>query len=375
MIRFSNIPDLEELKSRLIRSVALNRMPHAQLFAGSDGSAALPLALALAKYMACDKPLPGDCCDECPSCKQFNHFNYPDLHLTFPFAKTEDLGTDPVCKELRRTFTDFLQQEIFITSNTWQAAIQTGNKQLSIPVKETEDIIHDLSLTSYAQKPRFVIIWQAELMNQSAANKILKILEEPNPFTYFFLIAHQPEKILPTVLSRCVTVKIPLHKDSDILNYLKHRYPDLPDYNTISLSAEGSIGKAVELITQFEEQEQAAEQFVRWMRLIYAAKPEEMVNWSENMSALTREELKTFLLFASKILRQAFLINNNAPVQLAFGKDSFELRKFAPFVNTNRMAEILSIIDTCRKDIERNGNSKVVLLDTSLLLTKYISKT
>ncbi len=90
-MQFSEIPGLHDVKNTLINSVKNNHVAHAQLFAGVEGSAALPLALAYATYVNCLEKTDTDSCGQCSSCSKYNKLIHPDLHILFPVATNKKI--------------------------------------------------------------------------------------------------------------------------------------------------------------------------------------------------------------------------------------------------------------------------------------------
>lgn len=371
MITFSEIIGLQKTKSTLQTRARLRKVPHTQLFTCIDGGSGLALALAQAKMMACDNPSDNDSCGTCVSCKQFNSYNYPELHFSFPI---ETKGAESSCKSLRKDFVTALLKSPYMTINSWRLNINIDTKQLIIPVKEAADIIRSLSLTGFGDKPRIFIIWQPEKMSNSTANKLLKSLEEPGPNTYFMLISHNSDKLLSTIKSRCINVSIPGHSKQDLEALIKTKNFTTEQLSRINLYAEGSIGRAIEEIENMEQNEMFADLFVRWTRIVYSNNYSAALTWSEEAAKLNREQLKLFLQFVISVFRQATHIAKQKTVQIPFQFADFTIERFVPYINIENIDHILNELERCRIDIERNGNGKIIMLDASLKLSQYIGK-
>jgi DNA polymerase-3 subunit delta' len=206
---YSGIIGQSEAKARLKHMVAENRVPHALLFAGRSGSGNLPLALAFAQHLFCTNKTEEGACGKCPSCEQVDGLVHPDLHLVFPIVKTEGrkLSNDYV-HEFREAFTDSPYMDI----HYWFSSISGENKQPLIGVDEAAEILRKLSYTSFLGSYKLMMIWLPEKMNVEAANKLLKILEEPTEDTIFLLVSDAPEQLLATIRSR--VQQIPLVPNS-----------------------------------------------------------------------------------------------------------------------------------------------------------------
>jgi len=371
---FSTIPGAQLTKEHLSQFIQYFKTPHALLFDGVDGDASMALALAFVKSIACEFKNGNESCNNCQSCRQIESYNYPDLHFSFPFTKTEESSAANNCTDHRQTFTTLLKSSPYLTKNRWSTTLDIGNKQLTIPVKEAENIAHILSLTGYSKNARFVVIWLPELFHASASNKLLKLIEEPGLRTYFLLISHSLQNVLQTIRSRCVTIKTQGNDRDEIMQYLQEKHK----INSVELAKHTidntTIGKNEDKILSTESLHKSSTLFVEWMRLLYQAKPLDMVQWTEAVSTLSREDQKHYLDFSLDILRQVFLLKNNAYSYGIFVHQNFDLLKFSNFIKTEKMQEILEVIDACKADIMRNGNPKLALLDTTLQLTKYIGK-
>lgn len=334
----------------------------------------MSLALAYIQSIICENKAEIEPCHECSSCKQFESFNYPDIHFCFPFVKVELDSIEPVenCTHLRRLFVSELSKSLFITKQRWLNKMDAKNKQAIIPVSEAQNLADILSLTGYSSNARVVLLWMPELLHHATANKLLKMIEEPQKNVFWVLVSCDLNNVLPTIKSRCVIIKTEQNTSSEIKTYLNLLQPRS---QTISLvPGAHTIGINEDSIWDNERYIDASEKFVGWMRLLYSAKPKEIIEWSEDLAAYSREDVKGFLNFTTHVLRDAFVFKNNPAKTDLFNYNSFDIRKFAPFVNTEKMIEILDLLETARKDFERNCNPRLVLLDTSLQLTKYIGK-
>lgn len=210
-MRFADITGHDELKRHLVRSVDEGRVSHAQLFTGEAGYGALPLAVAYAQYVNCQHRVGGDSCGVCPSCVQTAQMAHPDVHMVFPVNKREKRSGEAVLSD------QFLPQwrELWQSSGgyfspqQWFDKLDLGKTMKGlITAKESDEIIRKLSFKSFSSEYKVMIVWLPELMNGDAANKILKILEEPWEKTLFLLVAERPEMLLPTIVSRTQQVSV-----------------------------------------------------------------------------------------------------------------------------------------------------------------------
>lgn len=183
---FSQIPGQNDLKSSLIRSVAEERVSHAILFTGPEGCGSLALAMAFARYISCEARSGSDACGKCKSCLKYDKLIHPDLHFVFPVIKDKKI-TDPVSDSYIEQWREFIKATPFPVLNDWLGFIDVGNAQGLIYASEAGEIIRKLGLKSFESDFKIMIIWLPEKMHLSAANKLLKLIEEPPDKTLFLL--------------------------------------------------------------------------------------------------------------------------------------------------------------------------------------------
>lgn len=377
---FKEVLGQEKLKKLLMQSIREGTVPHAQLFLGPKGSANLALALAFAQYVACKNKQQDDACGSCTSCVKHLKFVHPDLHFVFPVATTSNVKTKPVSKNFLSEWRSLLDENPYFSLLDWLKLIGVENKQGLISVEESVHVLKDLSLKPYESETRIMLIWMPEKMNIQAANKLLKIIEEPPQKTLFLLVTESTENMLATVLSRTQLLKVPRHSDEEVLNYLMNRGVEQVRAKMISNLVDGNINKALQLAEHMEDSEQNALNFVQWMRLCFSALQvkdiDKLVQWSEIMAKAGRENQKSFLLFASNVMRDALLKNYGVEkmMKMNVSGHNFTMEKFAPFIHAENCMEIISELNTAQLHIERNANPKILFLDTSFKIARLLHK-
>ena len=377
---FKDVLGQEKLKMLLMQSVREGTVPHAQLFFGPRGSANLALALAFAQYVACANKQQYDACGTCSSCVKHLKFVHPDLHFVFPVATTSNVKTKPVSKNFLSEWRSLLDQNPYFTPFDWLKHIGVGNKQGIISVEESSHILKDLSLKPYESETRIMLIWMPEKMNIQAANRLLKIIEEPPKKTLFLLVAESTENMLATVLSRTQLLKVPRHSDQEVLNYLTNRGVQQAKAKMISNLVDGNINEALQLTEHVVDSEQNALNFIHWMRLCFSALQvkdiDKLVQWSEMIAKTGRENQKSFLLFASNVMRDALLKNYGVEkmMKMNVSGHNFTMEKFAPFIHAENCMEIITELNMAQLHIERNANPKILFLDTSFKLARLLHK-
>ncbi|NJB71483.1 DNA polymerase-3 subunit delta' [Saonia flava] len=378
---FKDILGLVHIKKHLSQSADAGRIPHAQLFVGPEGCGSLPMALAYAQYVICSN-VNGENIAGNSACNiKCNSFSHPDVHFAFPVANSDKIKSHAVSNNYMEEWRQFLQEQPYGNLFDWYRLIGIEKKQGQIGVDEAQDVVKKLSLKSYEGGYKVMIIWMADKMNGAAANKLLKLIEEPPEKTVFLLLAEDEEQIIQTIRSRCQILNFPPLAENVIANALQEDGLSLEEAYRIAHEANGNFNKALDLKNNNSEDLVFEKWFVQWVRSAFKAKGNkaaihELILWSEEVAKTGRETQKKFLKYCLGVMRQALLINYNA-TELAYLKihvDGFQLEKFAPFVHENNILDISEELESAIYHIERNGNSKLILTDLSIKLTRLLHK-
>lgn len=359
---FKDIVGQEQIKAKLIQEVAENRIPHAQLFYGKEGTGKLALAIAYAQYLCCSNKQGNDSCGVCLSCVKFSKLAHPDLHFIYPVIKNN--LSEAYLPEWRK----IVLNNPYFSIDHWLQEINAENSQATIYSKESDDISQKLSLKSSEGSYKITIIWLPERMQIPCANKLLKLLEEPPQQTVFLLVTENADMLLPTIISRTQRVNIPKLSEQEIALNLQQQYSLSPaDSQNIAHIADGNYIKALEAIHLDEENRQFFDLFVTLMRLSYLRKIKEMKLWSEQVAALGRERQKKFLAYCQHMIRENFICNFHTPEMnyMTREEEQFSIR-FSPFVNEKNIMGIMHELSEAEIHIEQNVNSKIVFFDFAL---------
>ncbi len=364
----------QKIKIQLVKTVKEGRISHSQLFLGPEGSGNLALAIAYAQYICCTNKNDGDSCSTCPDCTKYQKLIHPDLHFVFPVNTTKSVTDKPLCDDFIGKWRESIIENPYLNLNQWYDIIGIENKQGLMSVKESEGIIRKLSLKSFSSEYKIMIIWHPEKMHPPAANKLLKLIEEPPEKTIFLLISDNTDQILPTILSRCQIIKIPKIENNDLAGYIKDKY-ELDDKKSKEIAnlADGNYWKAGEIINNNEEYENNLDNFIRLMRICYGGKMTEILKWIDEIAGTGRERQKSFLDYSLVFLRKNLLVSLDQPelVYLSERESDFS-KKFHQFINDSNASRITHEINKAYADIERNAYSRIVFLDLSLKLRKLI---
>ena len=373
-MNFSQIPGQQNIISKLIQTVKCDRVSHAQFFAGTEGGANLALALAYAKYINCEDRQENDPCGRCKSCVKYEKMIHPDLHFVFPVIKTK--LKDPVSDDFIAEWREFAGKTPFFTINNWFDNIEVGNSQGMIYSSEAAEIIRKLNLKTFESDYKIMIIWLPEKMNDTAANKLLKMIEEPPAKTLFILVSNEPDKVIPTILSRCQMIKIPRFNDYDIETYLIEKFGATKEKaSDISHVANGNIVEAVELCRNESSSLKNLEIFRKLMRFAWKRDVLSLINWAETIALTGREFQKEFLSYSLRILRENIMLTleqeKNNLVFLTSEETNFS-KNFHPFITEKNIYFLTNEFSLAYAHIEANGNPKVIFLDLALKVTKVI---
>ena len=383
---FREIIGQEATKQQLRQSIRDGRIPHAQLFAGKSGIGKLQLALAYAQYLNCPHRTDEDSCGECPTCRQYQNLQHPDLHFVFPIVKTDAGDT---CDAFMEPWRELILQQGYFDINDWYKALGVETKQGMIYEKESSEILRKLSLKPFGDGYKVMIIWQPEKMNIACANKLLKILEEPPQRTVFLLVSEHPEQLLSTILSRVQLIQIPaLSNDTIAETLIRNKKIASADATDIARIANGSYLTALKKTDDSEEDQQELRDFIALFRNAYtvgvlrdAQKKYEALQslrqWSIEMadSKVGRERQKHFLQYAQNQLRENFIRNIGQPelnYQMAAEREFST--KFAPFIHTGNIEDIMMELERAERQIEQNGNAKIIFFDLCLQMIVLIKK-
>ncbi len=376
---FADIPGLQETKQKLIQSMRQNHLAHALLFHGQEGTATLPMALALATYVNCESPGEEDACGNCAACTKMEKLIHPDMNFTFPVPgyvfsgkKKADEEEDQPKMDINKPWRSFLTEQPYGNLQDWNE--RAGfTASVAISVKMGRQIIKTLSLKSFEGGYKTMLIWCPELMNVSAANAILKILEEPPEKTLFLLVSSQPEQLLTTILSRTQKVSIRAFSDEEIKSHLigsgrcSHQVAD-----QLAPLADGNLRIAYKLVEEVKDE--STVYFRDWMRSCYNARLNEMLHHSEQFASLGKEAQKTLLLTGVNILREC-LLDKNQLVNLM--RSSSRDREFITNFGKNVLSErkilaMYEVLNQTHYHLERNANPKITFLDLTFSLAKII---
>jgi DNA polymerase III subunit delta' len=372
-MNFLSIPGLEDVKGMLIEAVKTNHAAHAQLFVGMEGAPNLPLALAYATYLHCQNR-GDDSCGTCPACSKNTKFIHPDTHFVFPLSNVKgDKDEDRFKAEILKSWRSFLTEQPFGILDDWTNYYGGEDKLALISREESREIIKSLSLKPFESPHKVMIIWQPELMHPSAANGILKILEEPPPNTYFILVTNAADRLLPTIRSRTQIVTVPLLADAAVERYLNEKHDvDKGRAAKIAQLADGNINLAIKFLEK--EEDNNAQQFTEWMRACFKKNYGSLVAIADYYHGLDKLSQRNMMSYSINMLRETMLhISGANTIHRTRGDELKFVQDFSKVMSVEKVEKSFRLINDASYHLERNGSAKMIFLDLSLKLSKALS--
>ena len=372
---FSSVIGQTQTKQHLVELVHFNRLSHALLLLGQEGSGALPMALAFSQYVVCEKvnnkenapagsdsgssrAVMADACGVCPSCVKASQLIHPDIHFSYPVIPRK-AGDKPVSADYSTEWREFVKQYPYGNSYDWLQFIGAENKQGNITAQECNDIIHKLSLKSFESGYKMLVMWMPEYLGNEG-NKLLKLIEEPPANTLFLLVAENESLILPTILSRTQLVKMPLPETADIEKALMERAGlEQGQARQIAVLSEGNYHEALQLIRHADDDWQGV--LREWLNAILKNGPIAQVKWIEEISKSGRERQKQFLRYFNHLLEQAIRMRymDEGQIIIPEAEKDFASR-LNKIADISQQQAIIQELDKAAYYIERNAHAKML---------------
>ncbi len=330
--KFIGNKHIKDVLRRMLRS---DRVPHSLLFAGAEGVGKKQFALELAKAFVCQNPNNFEACDKCASCRRTDNFTFPkpddrDAHKEMVFSEHPDIGL----------------------------VIPYGK---NILVDAVRDLEREANFRPYEAKARFLLIDDADKMNDAASNALLKTLEEPPPTAYIFLITSRPDALLPTILSRCQTIRLAPIAPDEVKNHLISVKNFAPDDAAVSAKLSGgSIGSAVSLdLKKFREQRETMLKVLE--SLLVKRDRALLLRTAEEMNdAKNKDKYDASLKVLETLIRDVWQLSLGADGEEIINTDiKNNLKKLAENVESKRLARWLTEIETMRAAFNVNLNRKI----------------
>lgn len=366
-MQFKQIVGQVAIKQRLVNSVKENRVSHAQLFLGPEGSGSLGLAVAYAQYLSCLAKLDDDSCGECSSCRKYQKLTHPDLHFTYPtFGTPKETSVDFI-----ENWRNAILENSYLNLDIWRGYLDAGNKQANINILDCHQIIKKLSFKPFESDYKVLILWLPEFLDKQG-NALLKIIEEPQPNTLFLLVAQNQDQILNTILSRTQLIKVPALTYEDIKQELiAHHHQTEHAAAEIAYLSNGNLTDALLMLQQDNKSYHTL--FVQWLRLCFANKGIELVAFVDQLSKMGRENQKNFIRYGISFIRECCLLLAGAGELVHLPAAELETaQKMTAIMTVSINQAIISELEKAHYHVERNANPKILFLDVSLQIMSFL---
>lgn len=327
MLEFSEILGHETIKANLQKAIKSNKISHAYIIEGEAGMGKKSLANAFALSLLCEKKGERPCM-ECHSCRQVLSGNHPDL-IYVSHEKPASIGVDDIRKQINDT--------IFIRP--------------------------------YSSHYKIYLIDEAEKMTAQAQNALLKTIEEPPRFAVIILLTINQEVFLPTILSRCVSLKLKPLKDSTVKEYLLENFDvKEQDADVCAAFARGNLGKAIHLVSSDHFK-------LLYSEMLYLLKNLKSMDISELLSFIQKlgeeqVEIGECLDFMQFWYRDVLMFKVTKDANLLIFKNEFTtVNEISKNSGYDGLENILASIDKARVRLDANVNTELVL-ELMLLVMK-----
>lgn len=369
---FKDVVGQKELIAHLLTEAKSGKVAHGQLFMGNEGYGTLALALAFSRYLLCENPTVQDGCGQCSSCLQVSELQHPDLHMVFPVIQSISKTSDNLIPKWR----EMVLESPYFSLFDWTKFMDDKERTPIIGSEESKELVRKISLKSFQGGYKVMIIFAADQLNAHASNKILKILEEPPIQTVFILLSSNPQAILTTIRSRTQSVQVNRLQAFEISNYLQKQCKmEANVADGVASFADGDLCAALSVMKDGESTAVYRELFIKLMRSSYKKDVIQMMNWADEVSLLTKERQKVFILYALHMLRQSLMLNYLGADHVRLTAQEFEFtEKFSPYITGNNIRLFIEELDSAYFHLERNANMKIRFTQMSFQSMRFIHR-
>lgn len=333
---FSSLIGNDEVKALLRRLLSSGRLPGSLLFAGEAGIGKKLFALELARILNCRHRRGIEACDECSSCKRISRSVFA------PFGKDED------------------DRERLIWSEHGDVAMARPFKQIirAGPVRELE---REANFRPFEGAARVFIVEDADYMNDTASNALLKILEEPPPTSHLILTTANPSALLATIRSRCQTVRFAPIDAGKIEKFLiEEKSLPAADAELLGRTCRGSIGRALTIdVDRYRERREAM--LAVLTSLVLTGDRAQLLRSAEQLAASKdRDEYEQRLEVLETLISDAWaLALGREPATIVNADLTRALVEVAGELKSSQAAAWLRQIEELRAALEVNINRRI----------------
>ncbi|MCI1784682.1 MAG: hypothetical protein LKI59_00870 [Bacteroidales bacterium] len=367
-MKFSEIKGNEEIVKTLAGMVDGGRIPNAIMFYENDGCGAFPLVMAFLQYLFCHGKSNGDSCGICPECNRIAKFIHPDIHFVFPVTGGSRISSSekPTSDSYMNYWRELVSVNPYFLENDLNSALGIEGKSSSIAVAEAKSVLDKLSLFPVEGGYQAVVLYLPEKMNADAANRLLKIVEEPPEKSLFLFITHSPEKVLQTISSRCQGIRVcPLGKVqvADVL--VSYFGKDREAAANAAAVAGGSIGNALHYLADSSDYKTDLVLFSDLLRSMMSGDLLSALSSGEVIASMdSREKQKAFCKFAGDCFRKIFLLQKDLPEIAGIpGEELPFFRQAAAMCGEPFCRNAIAVLDRTSFLLNRNVNQKILFCD------------
>lgn len=324
---YDQVAGQEEVKTSLIRSINNNQVSHCYIFEGPKGMGKYELAMVFAQSLLCEN-FDSDPCNRCPSCIKVNSGNHPDLHII-------------------------------------------NNSETTIKREEIDSLVESICIKPYESKKKVYIIKAADKMTPQASNTFLKTLEEPSGDAVIILLTTNENLLLPTVVSRCQTVKFRNVSKEKIKKYLKENYNTEDTLSDLAAEySKGILNKAVNIVKGNDGILKQREEVIKLFDDIVNS-DSELIYELENYFEENKDSIDTIIEIIMIWIRDCIFAQNNMD-DLVINKDFKQLAKVHGQLmeGSNNLIELMQYTSN---NIKSNVNYKLSI-DNMLLKIQEVFK-
>lgn len=291
-----------------------------------------------------------------PDDRKAEQMIHPDLHWSFPVK-----GASTISDDFIGEFRDWHLKQPLGALDQWALRLEGQSGKFNINVKEIQSIQHKLSLKSFEEGPKVLIIYGAEYLG-AEGNRLLKLLEEPPDETFIILCTERIQGILPTILSRCQHFKLHPIREEMLMSWLKEKgVTDEAKAKELIDLCEGNMGELEELL-QHDDRKSALNPDV-WLNAIRSSNFEEMLLIANDFRALEKEQQHVFIKTALANLRRHSLHNVD---QRIFGGETSDL------FDLDVVDKISDTLNEMLEHSERNAHASIMMMSNSIKLWRKL---
>lgn len=357
------------VKAALQQAARQERIAHAYLFHGPEGTGKRAAGLAFAQTLECERSFSdGEACGRCLACTKVRRMLHPDVHVLFPYPKGAD--DDDIAERLKRLGQNPYAAIDYRRRPSLSDTSSTANKQAFYPVDRVhEDLLRPMSFRPLEGRYKVALITDADLMRAEAANAFLKLLEEPPQQTVFILTTSRADRLLPTITSRCQRLRFdPLAPEVIEAALAEQEGVEAGHAATLARMADGSYSRALDLV-QNDDLMESRRLVLQYFRLVYTQDPAKLPDLIDEIGQLGREQVKGVLHLMLRWLRDLVLVRamgEEAPLVNVDQADA--AHRFCANVPDADLEAMIQLIEQAREMMERNVHTGLALTALALAL-------